>query len=562
MARTIRIFSLLLSLLCFSELTLAQGPSRIPKDQVALEGMFIEAKKLSLIGKTEDALRKYEEILEKDPENDVAFYEKARCHDELDQQSEASKYFKEAIKINPLNSWYYEVYAEHLEKTTQYAEAMGVFTQLTKNFPKVPKYFTSLAFNQMRLGEWKSATVSLEKYIDLVGPTERSSLKLFDLYVRLQDEDKAIQSIESFLVTEPDNTSALHHLGQYYQTLKLNKKAADVYKRIISIDSDDASAQLFLAEQGNSSDAETVSKLNQFMANPSMDVDEKIRKLIPYMEQYVMKNDVSLESELKISVESLVGSHPYSPKAHAISGDFFTHKGNLPKAADSYQSSLKYEKSNYVVWEQLIHILKETYDYQGMTDYASQALDLFPNKAELLYLSSFGNYKLEKYSKATNTIEEYSMILSRDAAAQYRSNLLKAQILVAQDKDANNYFDKAIHINSAAPAAHLEYALAFLVNDKTKEAQRQLEGLEMNSPRAYAISAMLSAKSGYDDQAESSFTKSLEMLREPEVIEWYGDYKFQKGEKEYALELWKEASALLHNKDTNLTKKINGSLNP
>ena len=72
-------------------LTIAQQPAQKPTDdrpseqEIMLEKLFIEATREKILGKKQDALTGFQEVLQKDPKNHMASYEIAVLSNELNQ---------------------------------------------------------------------------------------------------------------------------------------------------------------------------------------------------------------------------------------------------------------------------------------------------------------------------------------------------------------------------------------------------------------------------------------------------------------------------------------------
>ena len=85
----------------------AQAP-RVSEAEVNTQKVFIEANREKILGNYENAAYLYKEVLKKDGKNHAAYYELARIHDVLDQDSEALKAIQPQ-KVSPVLLEYVEV---------------------------------------------------------------------------------------------------------------------------------------------------------------------------------------------------------------------------------------------------------------------------------------------------------------------------------------------------------------------------------------------------------------------------------------------------------------------
>lgn len=65
-----------------------------------------------LLGNTQDAIAKFNEVLRRNPKNDVALYELSKIAFESGNMDKAIEFAQNAIKINPGNEYYYQYLAE------------------------------------------------------------------------------------------------------------------------------------------------------------------------------------------------------------------------------------------------------------------------------------------------------------------------------------------------------------------------------------------------------------------------------------------------------------------
>jgi tetratricopeptide (TPR) repeat protein len=72
----------------------------------------------------ENAVKAYEKILDKNPKDDVAYFNLGRAHNKLDQDTEAQKALSQAVKLKPDDGQYQTEFGAILIKLAQYEEAV------------------------------------------------------------------------------------------------------------------------------------------------------------------------------------------------------------------------------------------------------------------------------------------------------------------------------------------------------------------------------------------------------------------------------------------------------
>lgn len=551
--------------LCLSISAIAQGPTRVEVLEIQTEEKLIAAQTDFLLQNYDKAIEGYDAVLELDAQNDVAMYEKARCYAALDRVDDADKFFDRAITMNPSNAWYYLTYAKYKEDALQFPAASEIYRRLSQQFPAEPDYHISLAFSELKAGNLKQAAQALEDHKKLLGPTEENTLRLFDIYKRTKDYDKTEEVMQDYLSAFPDNTTILLQYANHKASRNQDAEAKKLYGRILQIDPEHSQASIQYAAIGRESqpEDEQITVLKTALANSTVELDDKIKQLIPFVEKFVQEDKAELGPALLEATEILVQTHPYDAKSYAIAGDVTAQLGEVDQAISYYEQTIELRNTNYQVWEQLFYLYHETYNFKAITDKSDQALSLFPNKAQLYYLSARAFAQMNDHEEALYLVDENIYMTGRTPAAQYRALLLKAEILSKKDpKSAEQLALKAIEINSDAPAAHRVLALSQITSDAKKALEILKAHPEPSSAEYYHILALTQAQMNSGTQAEAHFQKALELQDSPLIHMAYGDYLAESGQSDQSQIQWTRAAELLPYKDPKLQEKIKQAQNP
>jgi tetratricopeptide (TPR) repeat protein len=102
-----------------------EEPTPTPAKTKTKKGKKEVTPKLSDADKAFDkAVKAYEKILDKNSKDDVAHFNLGRAHNKLNQDTEAQKALKEAVKLKPEDGLYQTEYGAILIKLAQYEEAV------------------------------------------------------------------------------------------------------------------------------------------------------------------------------------------------------------------------------------------------------------------------------------------------------------------------------------------------------------------------------------------------------------------------------------------------------
>ena len=113
-------------------LAAAQKP-RPAEEQVLAEKVFIEASRDRALGRYDEAIYLFTEVLRKDNENHAAHFELAKLYTTQNQPTKALEKAQKAVELSPKNIYYCNYYASLLEKNGKYKEATELFERLVKD---------------------------------------------------------------------------------------------------------------------------------------------------------------------------------------------------------------------------------------------------------------------------------------------------------------------------------------------------------------------------------------------------------------------------------------------
>jgi tetratricopeptide (TPR) repeat protein len=211
-----------------------------------------------------------------------------------------------------------------------------------------------------------------------------------------------------------------------------------------------------------------------------INLDEKVRALIPELEKAANKNDQDVLAKLLIYADKLVSQYPEIAQVYALRGDIKSLTKNYTAASIDYMQALKYNKSIFDVWYQLLNGLNRVGDWKRLGDYSIQAIDYYPNQPAPYLFYAISLAKNQQLAEAAEYLDEARMLTAVNSS--YQIDLIWAGAVLEQEK------------------GNLEAALS-------------------------AIKPIADSKE----------------INDAELSEYYGDLLFQNGEKALAKEYWEKA---------------------
>ena len=509
---------LLALLLLLSPLLPAQG--EVTELEVKQQAQFIEAKREALLGKTGEAITLFRTLLEAEPKNDAILFELARLEYAAGNSSAAITALRQAYAARP-NDVYAAFLAELYQSSGRYREGAELYAELITQNPAAAENYLERAAFQVRDQDIKGAIKTYEELEARSGINPEVSRRKHALYLGTGDQKRAERELVALVEAFPRQISYRHLLAGYYSSQGEDKEARRVYEDILAIEPADVRAQLALQDavpQSSGAEGTDDSELMALLARTDVDLDLKIGKLLPMIQQVASTNDRALADRLLTLTAELRRVHPDAAKAATIEGDLYYHSGRLTEAAAAYEATLKLDDTVYPVWEQLLATLYLNNQSVALREYAEKALDIFPNRPSVYVHYALGEAFRGDFGEANSLLQQAQLMVSGspDAAAALEEF---ARALKQLENGEGGRLD--LTLLPGGPAAPLAFYLEQRANPDT--------------------SALLAA-----DQPENTNALLLELM---------GDAQSSAGNKAAAADLYQRAKAA-GSKSATLAQKI------
>ena len=200
-----------------------------------------------------------------------------------------------------------------------------------------------------------------------------------------------------------------------------------------------------MEEKGNA----YLRSLLPIIKNSNVDIDNKIKELMPFLKEMALNNDTSLVSALLEIGDRLALTHPTEAKAHAFFADVLYNAGQDQNALKQYEKTIELDDTNYQVWEQLLTLYSNLGNKEKLAKYAYEAYDLFPNKpsAYLYYAKSL--ILNDKAADAVGILDEGMLVSANNKVVGSKIQTAKAEafIKLSEIDKAKIAIDKAIELS-------------------------------------------------------------------------------------------------------------------
>ena len=512
-------------------------------------GQLIDAKKEAIVGNiqgAEDMLRKY---VNRYPEDPVGFFELARIESTQKNLEEAIKLGKEAVRLDPENTWYALFLAELYQGTTKTAEAIDIYEKVVKKDPNNLDNFFQLASLYLQAEKFAEAIKIYNKIEEKASVGEDISIQKEKIYLHLNDLKGAENELQKLIRAFPAESRYQSILAEFYISNNMPAKALEMYKKIAEKDPENAYIHMSLADyyRKTGEKEKAYEELKLGFANPNLDVDTKVNILLSFYSVNQIYNE--LKDQAFALSKILIATHPKDPKVYSIYGDLLNQDNKPAEARETFLKVLTLDSSKYVVWEQVLRLDLKLEEYGHLVTYGKRAIELFPEQPLPFLFTGLGYLQLKKHEEALKLFASGEKLLVDDNELQANFYMYQGDAYHAlkNEKEAFKYYEKSIQLkdDNAYVLNNYAYYLSLLGTDLDK-AERMakkavtLEPLNASFQDTYGWVLFKVEKYG---EAGEWILKAIQNKEEPsaEVLEHYGDVLFKLGKESQALEYWIKA---------------------
>jgi len=353
--------------------------TEIPAYSTEVSNMFIDATQARLLGDTLKAISLYEACLGKDPQHSASMYELAQLYFEKNDYTTAARFGEQAAELEPENKWYKLLLVEIYGKAGMRKELLETCQKLVKQDPGSVDYLYELSNAYLMNNDGNNAIKTYDKIEEIIGVTEEISMQKQRIYLIQKKTDQAAAEIEKLLIEFPDQeTRYLSMLAEMYMQEGKPDKAAEYYQQILSKDPGNPYIHITLSDyyRQKGDKKRSFDELKLGFANPTLDIDTKIRVLLTFFTVNEMYNEN--KADIFELAQILVKTHPDDPKSHSMYGDFLLDDKKYAEARDEFRKVIAVDSSKYAVWESLLNAEIQLADYGALMDESTRAIELFP----------------------------------------------------------------------------------------------------------------------------------------------------------------------------------------
>lgn len=536
------------------------------EQQEKVNTLFFTALSQKNQGNEEAAISNLNKLLEIDPSNHAAYYELGLVYSSKNAWLLAEKNFDKAVELNADNEWYLLQSAKAKEKLNKFEDAEKIYVTLSKKFPENINYLFDIASMKLYRDELKDAIKAYDQIEKKIGINEDISVQKEKIWLKLGNVEKAAEEINKLINSQPTEPRYRMLLVELYMANNFNDLAFKALEDLMKIDPNNGFAQLAMADyyRTKNDNAKSYEILKKAFANPSINIDQKVRILSPYFG--MLQDSVQFKNALELS-SIATKANADEAKAFAIYGDFLYQAQKLEEAKNAYLKTIELDKKVFAVWQNLMFILAEQNNYTELLKVSNEAKDLYPNNQIVHYLNAVAKSQNKDYVGA---IESYQLALNLlrnniELEAQIYAGLGDAYHALKNHAKSDASYEQALELkpNDAYVLNNYAYYLSLRNTklDRALEMSKKSNELVKNNPSFLDTYAWIFFKMAKYDEAYIWLQEAIKFdnNKSSTLAEHLGDVLFKLGKVNDAIVEWKRAKSLGAASDI-LDKKINDKM--
>lgn len=544
----------------------AQIPG-VTESEVQEEALFIQGLQEKILGNIDKAIKIFERIVDEHPKNDVAYFQLSQLYASIENGDKAFESIQKATSINPENNFYQRELANQYESQKAYASASKIYQKLYKSGENDIPTLDKWAYACAKSNDYEQAIEVLRIIEHKYGFSIQLARKQYDVFMLQKKSGKAEAVLIRLLEKDHNNIQVLSMLAMHYKQSGKKDKATEYFQRILEIDPNDSKANIALAEDFKQAgqDHKFLNSIMTIIDNPNVNVDIKIKEIIPYVEKLSDEPNTELSNSLIKVVKSLEEIHPEEAKVYALGGDVYYHAGFYEEAIEKYTKAVGIRSDIWSIWEHLLYVSAEYGRAVELIKLTTRAKDYFPNQALVYYMNAIGQAKLDNYDLAISELDEASLMVGNQVQLKIDITSLKGTVYSKQGKydEAKKWLDESLKLNpNHLPSLNAYSQVLLLQNEDLEQAAQYInKGLTLN-PSFYPLMAskgkLFYLKEEFGE-AKDWLHKAIEKQggSDTALLEVLGDTYFQLQQVDQAIAFWQKALDLNSPNQKMLQQKIN-----
>jgi tetratricopeptide (TPR) repeat protein len=541
------IFTLLTSL-CFAQKPVQSPADTRPKEEeVMLEKLFIEATREKILGKKAEALKRYQEVLQKDAKNHMASYEIALLSYELNQFQQAYTHAELAVNLDKKSILYVDFFSKLLDKKGEQAKAAALYSKLIESNPDEKSLYLKCADAWVKSGDKEAAIKVYGNLEKRIGHSPDVFQLKYILYLESGKEKKAIQELQQLVEKYPNESAYALRLANYYKNIGNAEEATKYYERALKADPSNATANIEMVDilRVKGDTIRYLAALKAVFDDKRQSTDSKLKALNPLVSDVLNLKSQKYSDQILELAQNLAAIDAENSEVYMPLGRLLLFKNRYADATTAFERFINWDKSKIESWSLLMESALKAGKGDLLQSKSLLFAELYPDQAMSQYYRGLALIRCGDFKNAQKFLKRAAdMSLSDEKLHALCKAALGEAYRALGDSKADAAFSDAKKSDDIRIQFHL--ASSMLRNKEMASVVDMIKALNAADSKNIAFRSLevkFYCNNGNYKEAKQLAEKIMNegALNDPYVLELYGDIHYWLNDQEAALIHWKQA---------------------
>lgn len=516
---------------------------------------FLEATRLKQKEDYAAAMELYEHCLALNPHSAAAMYELAQFYLYLEQPQRAHNMLQKAVELEPDNFWYQQMLGAYYQSKQDYPNAIKVYEQLVERFPNRSELQMALIDLYNYQKDYQKVILALDKLELKEGKSEQISMNKFRVYLQMNEREKAFQEIESLSKEYPNDLRYSVLLGDAYLNNERPEDAYSIYQKVLDIEPDNAMAQMALISYYDQLGKDTLMReqLQLVLDNPKVNNEARlniVRQMIMDSEQ----SDRDSTRILQLFDRLLEKEQENADMAMLCYSYMQAKKMSDDLSRPVLEKVLSIEPENTMARYSLLMMAVRKNDYAEAALVCEPALLYNPEELAFYYYLGISYFQTDRRQDALETFQKGVQQVTEESdkglVSDFYSMIGDLSHTMGNKEEAYVAYDSALVYNPNNIGVLNNYAYFLSLEhrdlDKAEEMSFKTVKAEPKNDTYLDTYAWILFEKGRYTEARIYIDEAMKNGGEQSgtIVEHCGDIYYMLGDKEKALEFWKQAEEM------------------
>lgn len=512
------------------------------------EFYFTEAQKYFMLEDYAKALVLFEQSREIDSKNSAVYYKMAEIYERNDELDKALSSINRAIKLDNTNKYYFLLGANINTRMGNFEDAAELYEEMIGKIKNTERYLFELAAIYLYQEKTKEALNTYQRAENYFGVNDEIISQKQKILLSINNVDGAIEEGKKLVAQNPDNEPAVVGLAELLVSVDRTADAIMLLEEHLNKYPEQVVVSMFLGNiyLKNNQLNKAEKYLLPAFDSPLLNVNAKIQTLAIF--RMGIKSELA-DPDLPLKLaQKLVLNHDDVADAHSVYADILFALGKNEDARKEYLKALKLDNSNFTLWQNILQLYLQAYEYDSVILLSDEAMEYFPNQGALYYYNGLANLRKGQYEESVTSLKQGKLLNSGDPklVSAYNGMLGEAYHKMKDYAKSDEAFNAALDYDPDNPIVLNNYSFYLALRedqlDKAHEMSKRLVEENPGVDEYLDTHAWVLYKQENYKNAERVL-KQVIKKNNPKAAYYdhYGDILFKMGKVDEAVENWKIA---------------------